>query len=130
MLSVTTAVSAEPTPRAADPVTSTPPLASASKKPHKREWMPHIWEGMDCFAWLRLLAANNFAVPPSHWYLVPIVSASSVMNAALRWVLNGLHGDRVRETVIERPPLFVIGHWRTGTTLLHELLIRDKQFGF
>jgi hypothetical protein len=26
--------------------------------------------------------------------------------------------------------VFVIGHWRTGTTLLHELLIRDARFGF
>lgn len=85
---------------------------------------------MDCFVWLRLLAANHFAVPPSHWYVVPFVSVNSMMNTALRWIQDGLHGERVRNTVIERPPLFVIGHWRTGTTLLHELFIRDERFGF
>lgn len=28
------------------------------------------------------------------------------------------------------PPVFVIGHWRSGTTHLHYMLSRDKQFGF
>jgi omega-hydroxy-beta-dihydromenaquinone-9 sulfotransferase len=29
-----------------------------------------------------------------------------------------------------RPPVFVLGFWRSGTTLLHELLCRDPRFGF
>ena len=28
------------------------------------------------------------------------------------------------------PPLFIIGHWRTGTTLLHELLACDPHLAF
>jgi hypothetical protein len=28
------------------------------------------------------------------------------------------------------PPVFVLGFWRSGTTLLHELLCSDPQFGF
>lgn len=28
------------------------------------------------------------------------------------------------------PPLFVIGHWRSGTTHLHNLLSQDPQFGY
>lgn len=28
------------------------------------------------------------------------------------------------------PPLFVIGHWRSGTTHLHNLLTQDPQFGY
>jgi hypothetical protein len=33
-------------------------------------------------------------------------------------------------TVIPPPPLFVLGFWRSGTTLLHELLCCDSNFGF
>ena len=40
------------------------------------------------------------------------------MNMVLRWVQNGLHGDRIARTPIDKQPVFVIGHWRTGTTLL------------
>jgi hypothetical protein len=77
-----------------------------------------------------MLRANNFAVQPSHWYIAAFISASSVMNAVLRWSLNGYYGEQIRNTVLRDPPVFVIGHWRTGTTLLHELLIRDGRFGF
>lgn len=106
------------------------PPPSPPAKAGKRQWAPRVWEGTDCFTWLRMLAANNFAVPPSHWYIAAIVSVNSVLNVALRWALHGWHGDRVRDTVLDKPPVFVIGHWRTGTTLLHELLIRDERFGF
>ncbi len=36
----------------------------------------------------------------------------------------------VRTTALTEPPIFIIGHWRTGTTLLHELLIQDERFGY
>ena len=29
-----------------------------------------------------------------------------------------------------REPIFVLGHWRSGTTLLHNLLVTDPQFAF
>jgi hypothetical protein len=77
-----------------------------------------------------MLAANRCAISPAHWYIGAFISVSSVMNAALRWSLNARFGQRIRDTVIEQHPIFVIGHWRTGTTLLHELLIRDERFGF
>lgn len=96
----------------------------------RRRWAPRLWEGTDCFTWLRMLRANNFAVDPPCWYIAAVISVNSVMNTVLRWSLNSSHGRRVRETVIDRHPVFVIGHWRTGTTLLHELLIRDARFGF
>jgi omega-hydroxy-beta-dihydromenaquinone-9 sulfotransferase len=43
--------------------------------------------------------------------------------------------DRARhrrelEEVRVRPPLFILGHWRTGTTYLHNLLSLDPQFGW
>ena len=108
---------------------STAPAAIPVKK-KKRQWAPRVWEGTDCFTWLRMLKANNFAVPPSHWYIAAIVSVNSVVNTALRWSLNSWYGQCIRDTAIEKQPIFVIGHWRTGTTLLHELLIRDERFGF
>src|SRR5262249_51674170 len=36
-------------------------------------------------------------------------------------------GYRVDRTPIHHAPLFIVGHWRTGTTLLHELLILDER---
>lgn len=99
-------------------------------KKHKRQWAPRVWEGTDCFTWLRMLKDNNFAVEPSYWYIAAIISVNSVMNGVFRWIVNSWHGEQIRNTIIHDEPIFVIGHWRTGTTLLHELLIRDPRFGF
>jgi hypothetical protein len=35
---------------------------------------------------------------------------------------------RALEQLELRPPLFLVGHWRSGTTLLHELLAIDEHF--
>ena len=95
------------------------------KKPS--EWSPRLWEGCDYFAWLRLLIRNRFAVAPPYWYIAAIVSCVTFANTFFRWMQEGQFGERIRST---KPPtpLFVLGHWRTGTTLLHELLILDERF--
>jgi hypothetical protein len=103
------------------------PEQVTSGKAKAREWAPRIWEGCDYFTWWKLLAANRFAVEPAYWYIAAIVSCSTFAHMVLRWVQHGLYGDRVAETPIPHAPLFVIGHWRTGTTLLHELLILDDR---
>jgi hypothetical protein len=92
-----------------------------------REWTPRIWEGCDFIAWLRLLARNRFAVGWSYLYIAVIVSIVSFFHMLLRFVQQAWYGSRIKRTPIREAPLFIIGHWRTGTTLLHELLILDPQ---
>ena len=33
----------------------------------------------------------------------------------------------LRRAKVEQPPVFVLGHWRAGTTLLHELMVLDER---
>jgi len=100
------------------------------KKPTQRKWSPHMWEGCDFFAWTKLLAKNRFAVRPGNWYVAAIASGVSFGHTVLKWLQHGQYGRRIAETKIEQPPIFIIGHWRTGTTLLHELMILDQRFTF
>ena len=96
-------------------------------KTKSREWSPRQWEGADYFAWLKLLARNRFAVEPGYLYIAGIVSGVSFANTVLGWLQNGIYGSRIANTKLPEDPIFVIGHWRTGTTLLHELLILDDR---
>src|SRR6516165_6010551 len=96
----------------------------------RREWAPRIWEGFDFFAWLRLLARNRFAIHPAYWYIAVIVTFVSACHSAVRFLQVALYGNRVARTPIRHAPLFIIGHWRTGTTLLHEFLIRDLRHNY
>ncbi len=107
-----------------------PPPVPAPATAKRRDWAPRFWEGADFFAWMRLAAGNRFAVEFPYWYIGGIVSMMSAGHMGLRWLQNGMYGDRIARTRIEHPPLFVIGHWRTGTTLLHELLILDDRHAY
>src|SRR5215831_1313722 len=92
---------------------------------HKPQWAPRIWEGSDFFAWLGLLARNRFAVHPAYWYIAIVVTCVSFGHTVLRWLQDVVYGRAIRAVELTEPPIFIVGHWRTGTTLLHEMLIRD-----
>lgn len=51
-----------------------------------------------------------------------------------RWPWSALEDvqwrGRIRAHQLSAPPIFLIGHWRSGTTHLHNLLSRDPQFGY
>lgn len=79
--------------------------------------------------WLKLLAEHRFRVHPTRWPMCVGVTITSVANSLLGGVQNLIYGRRIRETQIDPPPVFIVGHWRSGTTLLHELMVRDPQFG-
>lgn len=97
------------------------------KTERPREWMPRMWEGSDFFSWIHLLARNRFAVQLPYLYIAVIVTFVSFCHTVLRLVQDLIYGREVRRTPIREAPIFIIGHWRTGTTLLHELLILDER---
>ncbi len=89
-------------------------------------WVCRIWNGMDVPTLVGLLAKNCFAVSPSAGRIHIVVSAVlfSFMNSALNALQHLFYGRRIARVKLE-PPIFIIGHWRSGTTFLHELLTRD-----
>jgi omega-hydroxy-beta-dihydromenaquinone-9 sulfotransferase len=103
-------------------------MTTARKR--QQEWSPRLWHGGDLFAWMRLLVRNHFAVQPSYWYIAVVASAASVFNSAMRVLSDACFGGRIARTPFRQAPLFIVGHWRTGTTLLHELLILDPRHTF
>lgn len=40
-----------------------------------------------------------------------------------------LYGDAISATELQ-DPIFIVGHWRSGTTLLHTLMALDEQFAY
>jgi hypothetical protein len=96
----------------------------------RSEWTPHIWEGCDFFAWIRLLILNRFAVHWSCWHVAVIVTLVSLCHTVLRLLQGAWYGDRIERTRIRLAPIFIVGHWRTGTTFLHELLILDPRHSY
>ncbi len=87
--------------------------------------------GITFGAWCRLLAQNGFQISPAYLHRAAVITLASLSNSAFAAVEDWRHGAAIKAVQITRPPLFVLGHWRSGTTLLHELLAQDvAQFQF
>lgn len=105
------------------------PAAKYTDKPLHRypRWALRFWHGMDFITFLRMLVRNRFAVAPIRWSMVASVAITSLTNTfcgVFEWFL---YSSAVRRVKLKEPPLFVLGHWRSGTTLLHELLMLDPR---
>jgi omega-hydroxy-beta-dihydromenaquinone-9 sulfotransferase len=95
----------------------------------KEEWSPRIWLGCDLFAWLRLLWLGRYSFGWRELRLLPIGTVMAAVHTFLRYAQDGLYGARLRSVRIQSP-IFILGHWRSGTTLLHELLVLDPRHAF
>ncbi|MCB0111657.1 MAG: sulfotransferase, partial [Caldilineaceae bacterium] len=55
------------------------------------------------------------------------MTAMSLFNSVAAKIEQKRYGGAVAATQVA-PPIFILGHWRSGTTLLHNLLACDPQF--
>jgi thioester reductase-like protein len=58
-----------------------------------------------------------------------LMTAASVAGAPLALAESVAFGRKLRDTSVQ-PPIFIVGHWRSGTTHLHNLLCQDPKFGY
>lgn len=91
---------------------------------------PRFWHGMRLGTWLTLLATRQCRLTPRSMLTAASITPMSAFNSLASMWQNAQYGRRIHRQVLAEPPLFVLGHWRSGTTLLHELLIRDPAFTF
>ena len=83
--------------------------------------------GCDFFGLMRILLRNRFRV---RWNYLPdcLIDVSfGLVNTGLGGVKHLLFARRLDRVELADDPVFVIGHWRSGTTLLHELLALDPR---
>lgn len=79
---------------------------------------------------LSLLAENHFRVNTRYLpRMIYSLALSSVMSPF--YIKERLQFDKhIKKVQITKPPLFIIGHWRSGTTYLHNVLSHDPTLGY
>ncbi len=92
----------------------------------RHPWRPSFWLGANVRALTRLFVRNRFAVGWRHLSIFPETAVTAVGHTVLGTVQTALLGRRIDRARVEAP-LFVLGHWRSGTTWLHELLSCDPR---
>jgi omega-hydroxy-beta-dihydromenaquinone-9 sulfotransferase len=88
---------------------------------------PGMLAGITAGDWLAALRQNRIDFP--YW-----ARAASVTEYALLASLLRRYEDRKFLTTVTgvrvKPPIFVLGHWRSGTTHLHNLLAVDQRLAY
>jgi hypothetical protein len=80
-------------------------------------------------AWRRLahtIDSHGIRVP---WQTRLGYWLSGASHSLLFRIQNASHAEKIK-TVVSPPPIFLLGFWRSGTTLLHELFCCDPRFGY
>ena len=90
-------------------------------------YSPRFWHGMRPAAWWRLLKLGRFRVHPTRWPMLVGITLATPFNTLLALTQQVLFRRKLAESELHGPPVFIVGHWRSGTTLLHELMVRDER---
>ena len=91
-------------------------------------WSPRFWHGMPMRVWFDLVRQNHWKIAPSRLGLLGTISAASCFNSAAESLCKARFRRQLVSPPDTDPPVFIIGHWRSGTTLLHEMLMLDERF--
>ena len=91
------------------------------------QYLVHLFEGITFDAWLNLLRREQFKIDPVCWPRAAWITALSVVNSAAAKTAETSVRHRDRGHAVEAP-IFILGHYRSGTTHLHELLATDNRF--
>ena len=62
---------------------------------------------------------------PSRWEVSALISLSGLLVEPLAWMQSLLFAQRLQRVQLPDDPIVVIGHWRGGTTYLHQLRACD-----
>ncbi|MEN8208663.1 MAG: sulfotransferase [Candidatus Fermentibacteria bacterium] len=84
--------------------------------------------GMRLGDWLRLLAAARFRVSPKCVHRACAYTLTSTVNSIFGFLENIRYSSIIEAVEIESPPIFILGHPRSGTTHLHNILALDSEF--
>ncbi|MGV3483135.1 MAG: sulfotransferase family protein [Planctomycetaceae bacterium] len=90
-------------------------------------YSPRFWHGMRPAGWWALLREGGFQIHPTRLPMVFAISFATLVNSGLAAIQYLLYSRKLAKAELHTPPVFIIGHWRSGTTLLHELLVLDAR---
>lgn len=84
--------------------------------------------GYSCSSLIHILKTNSIA--PKYYLKVLAIILINLINLPFRVYEQLFINPKFENKSLQQPPIFIIGHWRSGTTHLHNLLSQDSQMGF
>lgn len=111
-------------------------MSQDAKEARAEAW--RVWFSLNFFTtlqgiaapiWWRHLKQNRFRLGPRYLPRVALISVASPINSLFAGKDEKEFGAKIRATVVE-PPIFLLGHWRSGTTLLQRFFAMDDRLTY
>jgi omega-hydroxy-beta-dihydromenaquinone-9 sulfotransferase len=90
---------------------------------------PGVLAGIRLGDWVKLLREERRQIDLSRLPRVVSITVQSLKNSAVGEFERRRFAATLQKVVVQ-PPIFLLGHWRSGTTHLHQLLCQDQRFAF
>jgi hypothetical protein len=90
----------------------------------------YFWFGMRFGALMKLFKRGNYAFTLNCIPDTLLLFLWVPWNSVLYWISEAKYKKQAEALPLDQPPIFVIGHWRTGTTLLHDLFSVDPNLAY
>lgn len=94
----------------------------------KLKLKPQILPGMTMGKLVKAIALNDFRIDSSCYGRLAFLSGLGVLNSMLGCCETFFNSSEIEKVELEQGPLFIVGHWRSGTTHLHNLISLDERF--
>ncbi|MFT4704087.1 MAG: hypothetical protein ACI81R_001783 [Bradymonadia bacterium] len=92
----------------------------------KNRWSTdQLITGIEIQDWVKLLKENGWQVDPTYFHRAAWITGWSLPSTILGRLEDAKYGRQLAAMEVEPTPIFILGHWRSGTTHLHNLLGRD-----
>ena len=73
---------------------------------------------------------GNYRISLKYLGRVILTLLINLINLPFRIYEKLFINKKYKSQTLEHPPIFIIGHWRSGTTHLHNILCQDDQMGY
>ena len=76
----------------------------------------------------KLFFKNKCRIHPKYFLRIIILLQSGLWSSAFAIPEKRKYKKQIQNSSVPAKPVFIVGHWRTGSTFLHQLLIQDENF--
>eukprot|EP00943_MAST-04B_sp_MAST-4B-sp1_P006016 g6016.t1 len=91
----------------------------------------NILSGITFFAWLSILWRRLYDIEfKNYWPRILFITLMSVNNSIVSCVEHYVYGKAIQRQKLNDRPVFILGHPRTGTTHLFNILSLDTKFAY
>lgn len=90
--------------------------------------LPHILHFSTLRNWMTLLWRYGGQIESGQRWRAIRITLFIIATIPIRLFERLWFGLAIRRHKLPEPPVFIIGHWRSGTTNMHNLMLQDPQF--